>query len=140
MKKNHEAQVTSFNHRFTQLKWPCEAASWALSVISYSEVIVEMVLSRKTSSNHNKWKWIASLEGIKYVKKNRNALAKERTHCLYLIEPCCGWCCFMVQAKKLSCIPPILFAMLIPYHWMYWKKRNLSYWHWIQEREPRYHS
>ncbi|KAI8090089.1 peroxisome membrane protein [Gilbertella persicaria] len=63
-KLNH---LLSFNERFSQLisaKKLLRTASWTLSMISYTEVLTEMVLSRKVS-NLSKWKWIASLEGIK---------------------------------------------------------------------------
>ncbi|CEI85741.1 hypothetical protein RMCBS344292_00196 [Rhizopus microsporus] len=59
----------SFNARFIQnyqTKRLCRLASWTLSIISYTEVVAEMFLSRRVS-RMSRWKWITSIEGIKFL-------------------------------------------------------------------------
>lgn len=66
IEEKEEGQL-SFNERFLQFaesKRSFTAASWTLSVISYSEVAVEMILNRRVSKG-SKWKCVASLEGLK---------------------------------------------------------------------------
>lgn len=47
--------------------WPSKAASLALSIISYTEVVFELLLHRRVSSKPRRWRWIVGIEGIKYV-------------------------------------------------------------------------
>ncbi|KAL0145618.1 peroxisome membrane protein [Mucor lusitanicus] len=65
----NETVVESFNAQFSrnnESNWPSKTASSVLSVISYTEVLVEMLLNRKVSKS-SKWKFIASLEGLKGI-------------------------------------------------------------------------
>ncbi|KAI8641528.1 peroxisome membrane protein [Parasitella parasitica] len=67
--KQNEAETETFNDRFLQCNdsnWICKSASLVLSVISYSEVVMEMLLNKKVAKNL-KWKYIATLEGFKGV-------------------------------------------------------------------------
>ena len=48
-------------------QWPSKTASLALSIISYTEVVFELFLSRRVSSKAQRWRWIVGIEGIKYV-------------------------------------------------------------------------
>ena len=71
VEKHLKTQIVdgSFNARFIQnyqAKKLCRLASWTLSIISYTEVIAEMLLSRRVS-RMSRWKCITSIEGIKYV-------------------------------------------------------------------------
>ncbi|CDS12637.1 hypothetical protein LRAMOSA04823 [Lichtheimia ramosa] len=47
--------------------WPSKAASLALSIISYTEVVFELLLHRRISSKSRRWRWIVGIEGIKAV-------------------------------------------------------------------------
>ncbi|GAN03153.1 peroxisomal membrane protein PEX16 [Mucor ambiguus] len=61
--------VESFNAQFSrnnESNWPSKTASSLLSVISYTEVLAEMLLNRKVPKS-SKWKFIASLEGLKGI-------------------------------------------------------------------------
>lgn len=65
--KKDNKDTISFNDRLMQLNKSnrsCETASWILSVISCTEVIIEMILNRRVSKD-TRWRWITSLEGIK---------------------------------------------------------------------------
>lgn len=59
----------TFNDRFIRYnttRKTSKLASWTLSVISYTEIVIEMILSRRVSKE-TRWKWVASLEGFKYM-------------------------------------------------------------------------
>lgn len=85
----------AFNERFLKYnasKKSCEIASWTLSVISYTEVIVEMVLSRKVSKL-SRWKWVASMEGVKAILRlilfygTKKKMILHPTHFIRNIDP-----------------------------------------------------
>ncbi|CAO3607230.1 unnamed protein product [Mucor hiemalis] len=85
----------AFNERFLQYnasKKSCEMASWTLSVISYTEVIVEMILNRKVSKL-SRWKWVASMEGVKVILRlilfygTKKKMILHPTHFIRNIDP-----------------------------------------------------
>ncbi|KAI9320955.1 peroxisome membrane protein [Dichotomocladium elegans] len=48
-------------------EWPSKAASRVLSVVSYTEVVFEMLLARRVQNKAKRWQWIAGLETLKQV-------------------------------------------------------------------------
>ncbi|KAI8877453.1 peroxisome membrane protein [Backusella circina FSU 941] len=93
--KEEIEEEAPFNRRFEYNysgKWSSKTASLALSIISYTEVIIEMVVSRKLSKN-SRWRWIASLEGLKAILrlvlfyKSKKKMVLHPTHLIRNIDP-----------------------------------------------------
>ncbi|KAI9270012.1 peroxisome membrane protein [Helicostylum pulchrum] len=95
--KNKEPNqpTTSFNDRFNQFnksRLSYKTASWTLSIISYTEVVIEMILNRKLS-NTSRWKWVASMEGLKAILRlilfygTKRKMVLHPTHFIRNIDP-----------------------------------------------------
>ncbi|KAI8090729.1 peroxisome membrane protein [Thamnidium elegans] len=91
--KNNEP--TSFNDRFNQFsksRLSYKTASWTLSIISYTEVIIEMILSRKLSKT-SRWKWVTRMEGLKAILRltlfysTKRKMVLHPTHFIRNIDP-----------------------------------------------------
>lgn len=92
----------SFNAQFAQnyqAKRLCRLASWTLSIISYTEVVAEMLLRRKVT-RMSRWKWITGIEGIKYTHKNTKYPPFFDLILSILTDFCFGLLYFMEQNER----------------------------------------
>lgn len=93
--KNDSKSTETFNDQFLQnnnSNWSCKTASSVLSVISYTEVVIEMLLNKKVSKS-SKWKFIASLEGLKGILRlvifygTKRKMILHPTHFIRNVDP-----------------------------------------------------
>lgn len=92
--------------------WSSKSAALCLSIVSYTEVVFEMLLRHKKPVW--RWRWITCIETLKCV-----SFIIYNLHCLYLIndliflEPWCVLSYFEHRKVEWSCIQLISFETLI---------------------------
>ena len=66
--RQQDELLTGFNAHIEQLYLKhrvCNIAALTLSVISYTEVVFEMLVHKSKQSVNARWRWIGGLEGVK---------------------------------------------------------------------------